>query len=171
MPTSLLELAIPLHLSFVDTYNVYFITWTKALMHRLDFSGSLVHLLKFCLVHLMNGTKNLTRWRTQVFIHVMRILQCSLISSSFLVLMRYSFFSLFFFLSSPYIWWFQLVVIVVNRNYNIVSKILMLYWYTQKHISGKLFIWKSVSWSWNCLRRIINRALKLWMVCKQMSIF
>ena len=52
------------------------------------------------LVHLKNGPEYFTRGTVRVFIPLMRFLQCSLVSSSFLVLLRYSF---LFLLSPPHV--------------------------------------------------------------------
>ena len=85
-------LASPLPLSFLDTYSLstsslgcntlcmvisFFVLWSICL------SSSLVHLRK--------GPEYLTRGTAQVFIPLMRFLLESFVSSSFLVLLRYSF--------------------------------------------------------------------------------
>ena len=57
------------------------------------------------LVHFKNGFEYLTRDTAQVSISLIRFLLHSFISSSFLVLLRYSF---LIFLSSPLVWWCQL---------------------------------------------------------------
>ena len=60
-------------------------------MYFHEFSYSMVHLLKFFLVHFKNGPEYLTRGTAKSFIPLMRVFPCSLVSSSFLVLLRYSF--------------------------------------------------------------------------------
>ena len=47
------------------------------------------------LVHFMNGPEYLTKRSAQVFIHLMRFLLFSLVSSNFLVLLRFSFLIVF----------------------------------------------------------------------------
>ena len=56
-------------------------------------------MFKFFLVHFKNGPEYLKRETAQVFIPLMRFLICSLVSSSFLIHLRYSFsiFCWFFF--------------------------------------------------------------------------
>ena len=70
-------------------------------MHRHEFYCLLVHLLKF------SGPENLPRSTAQVFAPLMRYLLCSLVSSSFLDLLRYLKKS---FLSSPIVWWSPLSI-------------------------------------------------------------
>ena len=61
------------------------------------------------LVHFKNGPENLTSGTHQVFITLMRFLLRNLVSSSFLVLLRYSF---LLFLSFSLVWWCPLAILL-----------------------------------------------------------
>ena len=84
--------------SFISQHvqSVYLISGISGLMHLHEFSCSLVHLFKFFLRPLKSGPEYLTMGTAQAFIPLMRFLLYSLVSSSFLVLLRHSF--LLFFL-------------------------------------------------------------------------
>ena len=77
-------------------------------MNNHEFSCSLVHLLKFFSRPLKDFLEYRTRGTAHVFTLLMRFLLCSLVSSSFLVLLRYSLF--LFFLSSAHVWWCPLPI-------------------------------------------------------------
>ena len=64
--------------------------------------------LSSSLVHFKNGPKYLNRGTAQVFIPLIRFQPYSFVSSSFLVLLEFSF--LIFFLSSALVWWYQLPI-------------------------------------------------------------
>ena len=83
-------LASPLPPSFLDTYSLS----TSSLgCNALCMVISFLVLLSICssLVHLRKGPEYLTRGTAQVFIPLMRFLLESFVSSSFRVLLRYSF--------------------------------------------------------------------------------
>ena len=67
------------------------------------------------LVHFKNSPKYLSRGTTQVLIPLIRFLLCSLVLSSILILMSYSFF--FFFLSPQHVWWLPLPVFLSICNF------------------------------------------------------
>ena len=69
-----------------------------------NFTGTSKFTIRQVLVHFKNSPEYLTRGTARIFFPLMSFLLNSLVLSSFLVLLRYSF-SIFFFLSSPFIWW------------------------------------------------------------------
>ena len=80
-------LVSPLPPSFLDTYSLS--TLSRGVML---YAWSLVFLFFGpSLVHLRKGPEYLTRGTAQVFIPLMRFLLESFVSSSFLVLLKYSF--------------------------------------------------------------------------------
>ena len=85
-------LVSPLPSSLLDTYSLSII---YLVCKALCIDMSLLVLCSICwsssLVHFNNGPEHLTRETTQVFILLMRFLLYSLVSSSFLILLRYSF--------------------------------------------------------------------------------
>ena len=85
------------------TQSVNVISGCKALciVWSICWSSFLVH-FKICPEYLMRGT-------TEGFFPLMIFLRWNLVSSSFLVLLRYSFFSFFFF-SSLHVWWVLLPI-------------------------------------------------------------
>ena len=96
-------LASPLHPPFLDIYSL----WTSSQgCHTLCMVISFFVLLSICLssslVHLRRGLEYLTRDTAQVFIPLIRFRLESFVSSSFLVLLRYSFWILFFI--STFLW-------------------------------------------------------------------
>ena len=115
---------------------VYAISGMKGLMNQQEFSCSLVHFLKF---FFKNGPKYHTRRTAQVFIHLMRFLQYSLVWSSFLVLQRYSFLN--FFLSYLLVRWSLLPIFPSTCNF--------------------LFLRVIFSWFWNSIPYVICRFLLL----------
>ena len=87
-------LASPLPPSFLDTYNLSTSSLEcNALCMVISFLVfSLLSIcLSYSLVHFKKGPEYLTSETAQVFIHVIRFLLHSFVSSSFLVLLRYSF--------------------------------------------------------------------------------
>ena len=75
------------------THTIYVISGMWGFMHRHDFSYSWSICWSFSLVHFKNGPEYLMRRTVQVFILFRRYLPYCLASRSFLVLLRYSFFS------------------------------------------------------------------------------
>ena len=97
-------LTSPLPPSFLDTCSLSMLSLGyKALYIVMCFLVLWSICWSFSPVHFKNGPEYLT---TQMFIPLMRFLLYSLVSSSFLVLLR-SYFSFFFLLSTTY-WWFPL---------------------------------------------------------------
>ena len=90
-------LACPLPPSFLDTYSL---STLSPECNALCIIISFLVLWSICLsssrVHLRKGPEYLTRGTAQVFIPLMRFLLLSFVSSSFLVLLRYSFWIFFF---------------------------------------------------------------------------
>ena len=86
----LIVVSIHRHYFLETLQSVDVISGRKGLMNSHKFSCSLVYLLQFFSRHLKNGPEYLTWWTAQVFTPLMRFLQCSLLSSRFLVLLRYT---------------------------------------------------------------------------------
>ena len=85
-------LASPLPPSFLETYSLSTSSLGyNALCMVISFLVLWSICLSSCLVHLRKGPEYLTRGTAQVFIPLMRFLLESFVSSSFLVLLRYSF--------------------------------------------------------------------------------
>ena len=83
--------------SFLDTYSLSTTTLgCNALCMVISFLVLWSICLSSSLVHFRNGREYLTRGTAEVFIPLMRFLQESFVSSSFLVLLRYSFWILCF---------------------------------------------------------------------------
>ena len=94
------ELASSLPPSFLGTYTLS--TWCKALCIVMSFLVLRFICLCFSLVHFKNGLEDLTRETASISIPLRKFLLCSLVSSSFLFHLRYSF---CIFLTSPLILW------------------------------------------------------------------
>ena len=85
-------LATPLPPSFLDTYSLSTSSlWCNALCMVISFLVLRPIWLSFSLVPFKKGSEYLTRITDQVFIPLIRCLLDSFVSSSFLVLLRYSF--------------------------------------------------------------------------------
>ena len=83
----------PLHHSFLDTYNLS----TSSLGCQtlcIILSFFVLASICFSLVHFKNGPAYLTRGTAKVFTAFIRLRQYFFVSSSFLILLRHSFFSL-----------------------------------------------------------------------------
>ena len=94
-------LASPLPLSFLDTYSLSTSSLgCKALCVLISF------LVLWSICFWSSLVESLIRETSRVFIPLIRSLQYSFVSSSFLVLTRYSFFKFFFF-PFPLVWWCQ----------------------------------------------------------------
>ena len=90
-------LASPFPPSYLDTYSLSTSSLgCNALCMVISFLVLWSICLSLSLVHLRKGPKYLTWGTTQVFISLMRFLLKSFVSSSFLVLLRYSLRILFF---------------------------------------------------------------------------
>ena len=90
-------LASPLPFSFLDTYSLSTLSLGyNALCIVISFIVLWSICLSSSLVHLRKGPENVTRGTAQIFIPLMRFLLESFVSSSFLVLLRYSFWILSF---------------------------------------------------------------------------
>ena len=93
-------LVSPLHPSFLDTYSLSTSSLGyKALCVVIRFLSLLSIYLSYFLVHFKNGPEYLTRDTDQAFIAFISFRLYSLVLSSFLVLLRYSFLIFFFHLS------------------------------------------------------------------------
>ena len=92
---------------------VYVISQVKSLVYLYQFPCLLINLPEFS-CSLQDGLEYLLRETPQVFIPLMRFLPQSLISKSFLILLRYSF---LIFLSHPFVWWCTFPVFSGTLNY------------------------------------------------------
>ena len=89
-------LATPLHPSFLDAYSLSISSLgRKALCIVMSFHV-LWSICGSCLFNLKNGPEYLTKGTVQLFIPFIRFLLYSLVSSSFLILLKYSFLILIF---------------------------------------------------------------------------
>ena len=86
-------LVSPLPPSFLDTYSL---SRSSLRCNALCMVISFLVLWSIYLVHLRKGPEYLTKGTAQVFIPLIRFLLLSFVSSSFLVLLKYSFWILFF---------------------------------------------------------------------------
>ena len=90
-------LASPLHPSFLDTCSLSTSSLgCNVLCMVISFHVLWFICLSWCLVHFKNGPEYLTRGTALVFIPLIKFLQDSFVSSSFLILLRYSFLIFFF---------------------------------------------------------------------------
>ena len=90
-------LVSPFATSFFDIYSLSMSSLgCKALFMVISFLVLWLICLSSSLVHFKNGLEYLTRGTAQVFIPLIRFLLHSFVSSTFLVLLRYSFFNFFF---------------------------------------------------------------------------
>ena len=90
-------LASPLPPFYLDTYSLSTSSLEcNALCMVISFLILWSNILSSSLVHFKNGPEYLTRGTAQVFIPLIRFLLHSFVSSSFLVLLRYSFLIFFF---------------------------------------------------------------------------
>ena len=120
-------LASPHLLSFLDTYSLC----TSSLGSH-EFSCSLVHLFKF----LPRPLQECSRVSYEGDTSLMRFLLLSLVSSSFFVLLGYSF---LIFLSSPLVWWCPLSIFPSICKFLFLRIIIII-------ILRAIFFYTSVSW-------------------------
>ena len=98
---------------FLRLFFVHSLSTSSLGCKALSITISFLDLWSICwrssFVHFKNGPEYLTKGTAKVFIPLMRFLQCNLVSSRLLLLLRYSFFK--FFLSSPFVWWCRLLIL------------------------------------------------------------